>query len=133
MAAGDSLGVQAKGKDRRQLKEQPVQHYQAGRKSPFDTGVYTAGSALSFCLAQSITENATIDSILENFLLWKNDNYWTALGKKIYADEEVENANFETPFVVSGTAPAEKAADVVKASATIMRIAPLVFSFTTSP
>lgn len=132
IATGDALGIQARGKTREELQTHPVLHFQSNRNSPEDTGTWSAGSALSFCLAQSILEDASLETIRENFLLWKHENYWTALGRKIFADEALESS-----IDLAGKERTESAntdlTDTPSAAGTIMRIAPLVFFLVDKP
>lgn len=43
-------------------------------------GTFSDDSSLAFCLAQALTEEFSLHTIARNFVNWRYDAYWTALG-----------------------------------------------------
>lgn len=133
LAAGDALGVPVKGKTKEEIGKNPVTNFFDSREQPIPAGTWTAGSALSFCLAEAILENASLDTIAENFLLWEKENYWTAIGKKLYADEKVLSAVQKIERGEHPKATGDEHSVSTSGAGALMRISPLVFFLLNKP
>lgn len=94
--------------------------------SVYAPGTWSESAALSFCLAEALIENGTIETIIQNFLLWYHDGFWTAYGQILVLDKFTKKAmqhleKSATPFQFSNNLHEKVTAN------SLASIAPLVF------
>lgn len=80
VAVGDALGVPVEFKSRQTIKQNPVTdmigfgtHYQPA-------GTWSDDSSLTFCLAETLSQEFDLQTIANNFIKWLNEGFWTAHG-----------------------------------------------------
>jgi ADP-ribosylglycohydrolase len=80
VAVGDALGVPVEFKSRQKIGEKPVTEMIGFGTYNLPAGTFSDDSSLTFCLAEALTEEFSLQQIGNNFIAWLNNNYWTPRG-----------------------------------------------------
>ena len=80
VAVGDALGVPVEFKSRVSISKTPVTDMIGFGTYNLPPGTFSDDSSLSFCLAEALTEEFSLEKISENFVAWLTNNYWTPRG-----------------------------------------------------
>jgi ADP-ribosyl-[dinitrogen reductase] hydrolase len=80
IAVGDALGVPVEFKSRKSIAENPVTDMIGFGTHHQPPGTFSDDSSLSFCLAEALTQQLSLETIADNFIAWLDKNYWTARG-----------------------------------------------------
>ncbi|MGL5959433.1 MAG: ADP-ribosylglycohydrolase family protein [Bacteroidales bacterium] len=80
IAVGDALGVPVEFCSRQILRANPVNDMQGYGTYNTPAGTWSDDSALSFCLAECLTQDFSLTNIGKSFTQWYYNNYWTATG-----------------------------------------------------
>lgn len=78
VAVGDALGVPVEFKSRTSIALNPVKDMIAFGTHNQPSGTWSDDSSLTFCLAEALTQDFSLNAIGNNFIKWKYENYWTA-------------------------------------------------------
>ncbi|HQX04593.1 MAG TPA: ADP-ribosylglycohydrolase family protein [Flavobacterium sp.] len=124
-AVADALGVPVEFKPRSVLKENPVTDMREYGTYHLPKGTWSDDTSLMLCLAESIVEGLDLNKLVQKFIAWKNDNYWTprgwvfdiGIGTRI-AIERLENGM--TPELAGGFE------EMDNGNGSLMRILPLI-------
>ena len=81
VAVGDALGVPVEFNSREAIKLKPVTDMIGYGTHNLPPGTFSDDSSLTFCLAEALTTEFSLQSIANNFIAWLNSNYWTPYGK----------------------------------------------------
>lgn len=82
VAVADALGVPFEFLDRETMKKKPVTDMVGYGTYNLPPGTFSDDSSLTFCLAEAIIiEGFDLNTIGQNFVKWRDNNYWTARGK----------------------------------------------------
>jgi ADP-ribosyl-[dinitrogen reductase] hydrolase len=80
IAVGDALGVPVEFETRAERALNPVTDMTGFGTHHVPAGTWSDDSSLTFCLAEALTKDFSIEQIAENFISWLYENYWTATG-----------------------------------------------------
>jgi len=80
VAVGDALGVPVEFKSREIIAQNPVQDMIGFGTYNLPPGTFSDDSSLTFCLAESLSEEFSLERIAEKFISWYRSNYWTPYG-----------------------------------------------------
>ena len=78
ISIGDALGVPVEFKSRETIKNKPVIDMIGFGTYNLPPGTFSDDSSLTFCLAEALISGYNLNTISENFIKWRCDNYWTA-------------------------------------------------------
>ena len=81
VAIGDALGVPVEFKSREYLQQKPVIDMMGYGTYNQPAGTFSDDSSMTFCLAESLTHDFDLNHIAQNFVKWRDENYWTARGE----------------------------------------------------
>lgn len=132
LAVGDALGLAHVGLSREELQGNPVRDMQAFGTYNQAVGTWAEPSSLSFCLAEALTHEFSLNNLGLNFVYWFQENYWTASAKKFNIDEQTKLACLR---IGHGLRPdlAGAIRESENTNASLMRILPLVFYIKDKP
>jgi ADP-ribosylglycohydrolase len=132
VAIGDALGVPVEFTDHIEIKKNPVADmigYGTYNQRP---GTFSDDSSLTFCLAEALTHDFNLKTIADNFIKWKDENYWTATGYVfdigITTSRSIGNLKQGIKPELAGEADGRS-----NGNGSLMRIAPLVFYLLDKP
>ena len=132
VAIGDALGVPVEFIKREVLQKNPVTDMTGYGTHQLPAGTWSDDSSLTFCLAEALTEECDLEAIAQNFVLWKNNNYWTARGEVfdigIGTDKAIQQLESGVSPTLSGLVD-----EYSNGNGSLMRIAPLVFYLMDKP
>jgi ADP-ribosylglycohydrolase len=80
VAIGDALGVPVEFISRQALRKNPVKDMIGNGTHNMPKGTFSDDGSLTFCLAEALTNEFDLDTIGQNFVKWRYDNYWTSGG-----------------------------------------------------
>ena len=80
VAVGDALGVPVEFKSRQTILQNPVTDMIGYGTYNLPPGTWSDDSSLTFCLAEALTKDFSLNTIAQNFIDWCYNNYWTARG-----------------------------------------------------
>jgi ADP-ribosylglycohydrolase len=80
VAVGDALGVPVEFKSRQEIKKNPVTDMIGYGTYNLPPGTFSDDSSLTFCLAEALTNDFDLNTIGQNFVKWRYNNYWTPRG-----------------------------------------------------
>jgi ADP-ribosylglycohydrolase len=132
IAVGDALGVPVEFKSRQSISKNPVTDMMGYGTYHLPAGTWSDDSSLTFCLAEALTYNFDLQVIGQNFVKWKNENYWTPLGN-------VFDIGISTHQAISRLAQGEKPElaggfdENDNGNGSLMRILPLLFYLLDKP
>jgi ADP-ribosylglycohydrolase len=126
VSVGDALGVPVEFKSRASIEKNPVTDMIGFGTYNLPKGTFSDDSSLTFCLAESLTQTFSLDSISKNFQNWYYNNYWTALGNVfdigIATKQAIDKLKKGTkPELAGGKQESENG------NGSLMRILPLLF------
>lgn len=132
VAVGDALGVSAEFSKREELRANPVTGMAGYGKHGQPPGTFSDDSSLTFCLAEALTQGFDLKAIGQNFVRWRQEGYWTALGRVFDIGGTTARA---ITRLATGVKP-ETAGDDDENSngnGSLMRILPLLFYIAEKP
>ena len=77
---GDALGVPVEFKSRPAIALNPILDMIGNGTHNQPKGTWSDDSSLTFCLAEALTIDFSLQTIGNNFIKWKYDGYWAAYG-----------------------------------------------------
>jgi ADP-ribosyl-[dinitrogen reductase] hydrolase len=80
VAVGDAIGVPGEFTSRELIRRNPITDligYGTYNQPP---GTWSDDSSLTFCLAEALTEGLDLNTIGQNFVNWRYNNFWTPRG-----------------------------------------------------
>ena len=80
VAVGDALGVPVEFNSREAIKLKPVTDMIGYGTHNLPPGTFSDDSSLTFCLAEALTAEFSLQRIANNFIAWLNNSYWTPYG-----------------------------------------------------
>lgn len=81
VAIGDALGVPVEFKSRQTIMKNPVIDMIGYGTYNLPAGTFSDDSSLTFCLAEALTKNFSLEEIGKNFIYWRDHCFWTARGE----------------------------------------------------
>lgn len=128
LCVGDALGVPVEFTSRTERDKTPVtlmQGYGTWEQPP---GTWSDDSSLTFCLAESLCNGFSLDSIAQSFWRWYHECYWTA------RDEVFDVGNTTFLAIVDwkrGTSPIEAGgkSENSNGNGSLMRILPIAYYY----
>ncbi len=132
LAVGDALGVPVEFLGRQYFKNNPVTGMLGYGSHNVPPGTFSDDSSLSFCLAEALLEEFSLQTIANNFIKWRYENYWTATGTVFdigitTADAVRELKAGRTPEFAGGFF------EESNGNGSLMRILPLLFYIYNKP
>ncbi|MEO6820513.1 MAG: ADP-ribosylglycohydrolase family protein [Ginsengibacter sp.] len=132
VAIGDALGVPVEFKSRKTISQNPVTDMFGYGTHNVPPGTFSDDSSLTFCLAEALTQEFDLNTIGQNFVKWRNDNYWTPRGNVfdigIATNQAIDRlVNGERPELAGGFDISSNG------NGSLMRILPLVFYMIDKP
>jgi ADP-ribosyl-[dinitrogen reductase] hydrolase len=125
VAIGDALGVPVEFNSRKSIQQNPVTDMIGYGTYHLPAGTFSDDSSLTFCLAEALTKEFSLQIIATNFVAWLNDNYWTAHGTVF----DVGNATRQAIIQLKKGIQPELAGGFTEAdngNGSLMRILPLL-------
>ena len=80
VAVGDALGVPVEFNSREAIKLNPVTDMIGYGTHNVPPGTFSDDGSLTFCLAEALTTEFSLQKIANNFFAWLNNSYWTPYG-----------------------------------------------------
>jgi ADP-ribosylglycohydrolase len=132
VAVGDALGVPVEFKSRQDIKKNPVTDMIGYGTYNLPPGTFSDDSSLTFCLAEALTNEFDLNTIGQNFVKWRYNNYWTPRGNVFdigYATRQAINrlVDGERPDLAGGFDVSSNG------NGSLMRISPLLFYLLDKP
>lgn len=132
VAVGDALGVPVEFKSRESISNNPVTDMIGYGTYNLPAGTWSDDSSLTFCLAEALTQNFSLNTIGQNFVKWYYENYWTPHGNVfdigIATQKAISRlAKGENPELAGGFEESENG------NGSLMRILPLLFFIMDKP
>jgi ADP-ribosylglycohydrolase len=126
VAVGDALGVPVEFMSRQVIKKNPVTDMIGYGTYNLPPGTFSDDSSLTFCLAEALTNDFDLNTIGQNFVKWRYNNYWTPRGNVfdigIATQQAIDRlANGERPDLAGGFDVSSNG------NGSLMRISPLLF------
>lgn len=78
VAVGDALGVPVEFKSRESISGKPVTDMIGFGTHGMPPGTWSDDASLTFCLADALSDRYDLQTIADNFVKWRYDNFWTA-------------------------------------------------------
>jgi ADP-ribosyl-[dinitrogen reductase] hydrolase len=132
VAVGDALGVPVEFKSRATIRQNPVRDMIGYGTYNLPPGTFSDDSSMTFCLAEALAGDFSLDALSQNFIRWRYHNDWTPLG-------EVFDIGIATRQAISrlhaGEIPELAGGMEVNSNGngSLMRILPLVFHLWEQP
>lgn len=132
VSVGDALGVPVEFISRAVIRKNPVTDMIGYGTYNLPPGTFSDDSSLAFCLAEALTGNFDLRTIGQNFVKWRDHNYWTARGNVFDIGMGTNEAIIR---LAKGIRPdlAGGADAASNGNGSLMRILPLVFYMTDKP
>jgi ADP-ribosyl-[dinitrogen reductase] hydrolase len=132
VAVGDALGVPVEFKSRESISNNPVTDMIGYGTYNLPAGTWSDDSSLTFCLAEALIHNFSLNTIGQNFVKWYHENYWTPHGNVfdigIATRQAISRlAKGENPELAGGFDESENG------NGSLMRILPLLFYIMDKP
>ncbi len=126
VAVGDAFGVPFEFMEPEEIEGtsfDKMSGYGTHNQAP---GTFSDDSSLTFCLVESLIDNACPEGTVQRFLKWKNEGYWTATGEVFDIGEQTQKAlqNAEKGLPLTEMAPKDEWSN---GNGALMRILPLTF------
>lgn len=80
VAVGDALGVPVEFKTRQAISANPVKDMIGYGTYQLPAGTWSDDSSLTFCLAEALTQEFSLNTLGRNFVKWYHEKYWTPRG-----------------------------------------------------
>lgn len=132
VAVGDALGVPFEFSSRSLLKRQPLEEMVGYGRYNVPPGTFSDDASLTFCLAEALTNGYDLNEIGQNFVKWRNKNFWTARGHVF----DIGNVTSTAILRLSKGEKVELAGntdDSSNGNGSLMRISPLLFYLLDKP
>lgn len=132
VAVGDALGVPVEFNSRQTISQNPVTDMIGYGTYNLPEGTWSDDSSLTFCLAEALTQDFDLNIIGQNFVKWRQENYWTPHG-------HVFDIGIATSQAISRLAKGEKPEltggfdETDNGNGSLMRILPLLFYLLDKP
>lgn len=132
VAVGDALGVPVEFQSREIISKNPVSDMIGYGTYNLPPGTWSDDSSLTFCLAEALTHDFSLNKIGQNFVKWYQENYWTPHGN-------VFDIGFATIQAITRLAQGEKPElaggfdETENGNGSLMRILPLIFYILDKP
>lgn len=81
VAVGDAVGVPVEFKSREDIRQRPVRDMIGYGTYNLPPGTFSDDSSMTFCLAEALAGEFSLDVLAQNFIQWRYHNYWTPLGE----------------------------------------------------
>ena len=81
VAVGDALGVPVEFESRGEIARNPVTDMRGYGTYHLPPGTFSDDSSLTFCLAEALTQEFDLSTVAQNFIAWRDENYWTPRGE----------------------------------------------------
>jgi len=78
IAVGDALGVPFEFSSREEMKKNPAKDIVGYGTHNQPPGTWSDDSSLTFCLAEALVKDGSLESVAKNFIKWRNESYLTA-------------------------------------------------------
>lgn len=132
VAIGDALGVPIEFKSREELNANPVKGMIGFGTYNVPEGTWSDDSSLTFCLAEALTHEFSLNAIANNFIKWRSENYWTPRGEVFDIGISTADAIFR---IINGVDPALAGSidENENGNGSLMRILPLLFYIKDKP
>jgi ADP-ribosyl-[dinitrogen reductase] hydrolase len=123
---GDALGLPVQFKDRNYLKNSPITKMVATSSLNIPKGTWSDDSALTLCLAESLSRGYNLDDIAKNFLKWFKNGFLTPDDN---AFDIGRTTQISMEKLEKGVLPNESGGKSIKenGNGSLMRILPLSF------
>ncbi len=132
VAVGDALGIPVEFQSRQTISKNPITDMIGYGTYNLPAGTWSDDSSLTFCLAEALTEEFSLNTIGQNFVKWYYENYWTPYGN-------VFDIGIATQQAISRLATGEKPElagsfdESDNGNGSLMRILPLLFYLLDKP
>lgn len=132
VAVGDALGVPVEFQSREIISNNLVTDMIGYGTYNLPPGTWSDDSSLTFCLAEALTHDFSLNKIGQNFVKWYQENYWTPHGN-------VFDIGFSTMQAITRLADGEKPElaggfdETENGNGSLMRILPLLFYILDKP
>ena len=132
VAVGDALGVPVEFKSRMAVRHDPVTDMRGYGTYNLPSGTWSDDSSLTFCLAEALTEDFSLERTAQYFVDWCYDNFWTPRGR-------VFDIGISTRIAIErlrdGVSPEMSGGIDIRSNGngSLMRISPLVFHIMDKP
>lgn len=132
VAVGDALGVPVEFRDRETIRKNPVTTMIGYGTYNLPPGTWSDDSSLTFCLAEALTHEFSLQRIADNFVQWLYHTWWTPYGKVFDVGIMTQEAIYR---LKNGTSPelAGGFAEDENGNGSLMRILPLLFYIHNKP
>jgi ADP-ribosyl-[dinitrogen reductase] hydrolase len=127
IAIGDALGVPAEFMSRTHLKQNPINGFNSNYYNVENRGVWSDDSSLTFCLAETIIEEFSIDLLGKKIKAWYQENYWAPRDVAFEIGIATHNAIDRLEKGMSASESGENG-EYSNGNGSLMRVAPLAFS-----
>jgi len=132
VCVGDALGVPVEFKSRQTISKSPVIDMIGYGTYNLPPGTFSDDSSLTFCLAEALTKEFDLNTIGQNFIKWRYNNFWTPRGNVfdigIATSHAIERlAKGEQPDLAGGFDVSSNG------NGSLMRISPLLFFLLDKP
>ncbi len=126
IAVGDALGVPVEFMSRSHLAYNPVKNFEQAYFTNELKGVWSDDSSLTFCLAETIIESFSIETLANKIKAWYLENYWAPQGVAFEIGIATRNA---IDRLEKGITPYESGenGEYSNGNGSLMRVAPLAF------
>lgn len=126
VAVGDALGVPVEFETREKILKKPVIDMIGYGTYGLPPGTWSDDSSLTFCLADALADGYDLQTIANNFVKWRYDNFWAARGEVFDVGIGTQKA---IERILKGTRPDLAGGFDVSSNGngSLMRILPLLF------
>ncbi|MEC5158589.1 ADP-ribosylglycohydrolase family protein [Chryseobacterium sp. MP_3.2] len=126
VAIGDALGVPVEFKSRETILQKPVTDMIGYGTYNLPPGTFSDDGSLTFCLAEALSHDFDLHRIGQNFIKWRDENYWAARGELfdigIATNQAITQLKEGINPELAGNTNTES-----NGNGSLMRILPLVF------
>jgi ADP-ribosyl-[dinitrogen reductase] hydrolase len=132
VSVGDAMGVPVEFHSREEIQNDPVTDMIGFGSHNMPAGTFSDDSSLTFCLAEALASGFSLNTIAQNFVKWRYDNYWTATNEVFDVGITTQHA---IERLVKGTQP-DLAGDFdvwSNGNGSLMRILPLLLYIKDKP
>jgi len=126
VAVGDALGVPVEFETREKILKKPVIDMIGYGTYGLPPGTWSDDSSLTFCLADALADGYDLQTIANNFVKWRYDNFWAARGEVFDVGIGTQKA---IERILKGTRPDLAGGFDISSNGngSLMRILPLLF------
>src|SRR5450432_851843 len=80
VAVGNAIGIPVEFKSREDLIAKPITDMVGYGTYNLPPVTFSDDTSLTICLAEALTNSHNLQRIADNFVAWKEQNFWTARG-----------------------------------------------------